>query len=89
MVGVVLGSPNKWIAHDTRETGYPRPVARLWNGSAYEDFSPDFDVPWEFQADGSWYSISNPIAYFEFYSSTFKSKASFDSTYGSLQGPYQ
>jgi hypothetical protein len=47
-----------------------------------------FSVPLEFQANGTWHQFTDPPAFFKFYSNL-TAKASFDTTYGTVQGPWQ
>lgn len=85
-VAVRNGAPNVWTVKDQRFTGQFPVTKRLKNG-ANQDCLLVYSVPWEFQANGSWVEFTDPPGFDQFYGGNLKAKASFDTQYGSLQGP--
>lgn len=85
-VGVMNGMPNCWTTEDSRGTGV-FPKAKIWNGAAYQNTTVALSVPVEFYANLGWHEFSDAPAFYKFYADL-TAQASFDSTYGSKQGPY-
>jgi hypothetical protein len=85
------GQPNFWMPLDNR-TAAKRDKAKLLAPGAvapnYSNAEMVYSVPLEFQANGTWHPFTDPPAFYKFYANL-TAKTSFDTTYGSLQGPWQ
>jgi len=82
------GAPNVWTVTDVRSSGkYPK--GKLWNGTAHVNHLDVWSIPWEFKANGNWIYFTDPPMKEQYTGATLKTKITFDTTWGSEQGPYK
>ncbi|MFC1780793.1 hypothetical protein ACFLZ8_00835 [Planctomycetota bacterium] len=86
----VINALNRWNPDDEHFTGGPYVIDKLYTGSAWQDFTPENDLPLQYENESSsWITFYTATMVAEFYYETGEALAGVEGSEGGLQGPWQ